>query len=105
MGYRASEEMVPTECIKVNIMSQSGPLLGSAPGAKPRQIKLIETSIARTGLSLTQLSSNRSGNKVPWLRSSPTTKRAIESPYQIAEESYQPKRFHTAWVMNEKHST
>ena len=37
-----------------------------------------------------------------WLRSSPTTKRVIESPHQIAEESYQPKRFHTAWVKSGK---
>jgi hypothetical protein len=35
---------------------------------------------------------------VLWLRSAPTTKRVIESPHQIAEESYQPKRFHTAWA-------
>jgi hypothetical protein len=29
---------------------------------------------------ITRQSSNRSGNKVLWLRSSPTTKRVIESP-------------------------
>ena len=44
--------------------------------------------------------SGHSGNSVLWLRSSPTTKRAIQSSSQFAGELYHQRRFHTAWTLN-----
>src|SRR3984893_10049911 len=69
---------------------------------KLRQIEpLNKTSITRTGLSSQIQSSRHSGNSVICWRSTPSMKRLIPIPPQIAQESYRQNQIGRAFLHNQ----